>query len=122
MAVSVPFGDPETHGTFCDSLTFSRFRGKTSLTKKPKQKQNYVPTSKQTNNRKAMSLLAFKWNSESPLWKGKWKTYGETINLQGYIAYSGRGIDAYIDQIGSDTEPATVKVVGVPPNETWFWT
>lgn len=122
MAVNVPLGDPDAYGTFCDTLSWSRFRGKTSLKQKPKQKENYVPTDKQTNPRKAMSLLARAWRRQSAATKEIWNTYGATINQSGYIAFTTRGMDEYTIQIGSDTTPVTVTVSGNPPAETWTWT
>lgn len=121
MAVNVPFGDPNAHGTFCDTITWSRYRGKTSLKHKPRPKLNYVPTDKQKNPRKAMSLLATSWKAEPSAYKETWNTYGGTINQSGYIAYTSRGTDAYITQLGSDTTPASVSVSGNPPAETWIW-
>lgn len=121
MAVNVPFGDPNAHGTFCDTITWSRYRGKTSLKHKPRPKLNYVPTDKQTNPREAMSLLARSWRYEPPAYKEIWKTYGATVNVSGYIAYTSRGMDAYIVQLGSDTTPASVSVSGNPPAENWIW-
>lgn len=122
MAVNVPFGDPDARGTFCDTLTWTRFRGRSNLKKKPRRNLNYIPSEKQDNCKKAMSLLAESWNYLSPLWKGKWNDYGETVNKSGYIAYTSRGMDAYIVQLGSDTTPVSVRAVGVQPHEVWFWT
>ena len=121
MAVNVPLGDPDAHGTYCDTLTWSRYRGKTSLKHKPRQKLNYVPTDKQKNPRKAISLLAKRWKTEPPAYKEIWKTYGGTINVSGYIAHTSRGTDAYITQLGVDTTPAAVSVSGNPPADIWIW-
>lgn len=121
MAVNVPLGDPDAHGTFCTTVTWSRYRGKTSLKKKPRYKDTYAPTDKQKNPRKAMSLLAKSWKTESTAYKETWNTYGATIDQSGYIAYTSRGIDEYITQLGADTTPASVSVSGNPPAETWLW-
>ena len=121
MAVNIPFGDPNAHGTFCDTLSWQRSRGKTSLKKKPRRNLNYIPSSKQNNTRKAMSLLSESWNGEPPGKKMIWNTFGATINQSGYIAYTSRGMNAYITQLGSDTTPTSVKVISVPPMEMWTW-
>ncbi len=121
MAVNVPFGDPNAHGTFCDTITWSRYRRKTSLKKKPRHKLNYTPTDKQKNPRTGMSLLAKSWAKQTQAYKTIWKTYGGTINQSGYIAFTSRGTDAYITQLGVDTTPASVTVSGNPPAEIWIW-
>jgi len=121
MAVNVPFGNPNAHGTFCDTLTWSRYRGKTSLKHKPRPKLNYVPTDKQQTPRTAMSLLAKSWRKELSAYKEIWKTYGATIDVSGYIAYTSRGMDAYITQLGVDTAPISVSVSGNPPADIWVW-
>lgn len=122
MAVNIPFGDPEAHGTFCDTLTWQRSRGKTSLKKKPRRNVNYSPSTKQNNCKQAISLLATSWKWESTEYKETWQTYGETINMTGYIAYTSRGMDEYVIQIETDTQPQTVSVSGNPPAENWTWT
>lgn len=39
MAVCIPYGDAQAHGSICDSLSFRRSRGKVVLQKKPRVKQ-----------------------------------------------------------------------------------
>lgn len=39
MAVVIPYGDAEAHGSICDSLSFRRSRGKVVLQKKPRVTQ-----------------------------------------------------------------------------------
>ena len=69
-----------------------------------------------------MSLLAKSWKKEPTATKATWQIYGETINVTGYVAYTSRGMDEYVVQIGTDTMPQTVSVSGDPPAENWTWT
>ena len=79
-------------------------------------------STKQVNVRTAMNLLVEKWKTLSQSSKDEWNDFAEGKRQSGVNFFTGRGMDAYIAQIGVDTTPASVAYSGVPPAETWTWT
>lgn len=69
MAVIVPYGDPDAHGSICDSLSFRRSRGKVVLQKKPRVKQPNTPAQQQQKG-----WFKNTWNDWYTLGAGQLKT------------------------------------------------
>lgn len=77
-------------------------------------------TAGQYNVRKALSLGVAYWQTLSESAQGEWED-ASPQGMSGYNYYMKRAMDAYIDQLGSSTEPLSVSYTGAPPAETFTW-
>jgi hypothetical protein len=75
----------------------------------------------QVNVRTAWDLLVQKWQSLSAGDKTTWDTFAEQFSMSGFNQLMSRGMDAYVDQLGTSTTPASVGLSGNPPAETFTW-
>lgn len=111
----------EASGTIGKIITFAKVRGVKYARSwfKPANPQ----TAKQVNERLAMALLVAYW--QTPLAQPTIDAYNvgaSGTKNTGFSLYIGRGLDAYVSQLGTTTTPASVVLAGVYPSDVFTWT
>ena len=100
MAIVVPYGDTQAHGSIACSLTFRRFRSKVVMQKKPHPTQPNTPGQIASRNK----------------FKQAWKAYHQlsswTVEYlrQAAIQYGWSGANLFISQYMLDEVPSTIPM------------
>jgi hypothetical protein len=109
----------DASGQIGKALVFSKWKGRAYC------REYVVPenpeTANQMNVREAFTLLIVSYQGEAAPYKLEWETYAKPFAMSGFNKYVGRGMDQYVDQIGTATQPVSVSVTGTPPAETFVW-
>lgn len=117
--VTGPLMSLSASGSLADTITFANWKGRDYV------REYFVPanpnSATQVNVRTAWTLLVAKWQSLSAPEILGWDTYAEAFKMSGFNKFVSRGMDAYMDQLGSSTTPASVLISNDPPGETWTW-
>lgn len=99
MAVVIPYGDAQAHGSIADSICFRRHKGKVILQKKPNQRQKRTPAQIVQQERFSDAWVAFHSIS---LWTLEY--------LQEKALLTGSSASViYLSQYLKDQIPSTVK-------------
>lgn len=100
MAIVVPYGDTQAHGSLACSITFRRFRNKVVMEKKPYPTQPNTPEQKAIRNK----------------FKQAWKAYHQlspwTVEYlrQSAKQYGWSGANLFISQYMQDEVPSTIPM------------
>ena len=118
--VTGPLMSMSASGTVGKALTYGAWKGREWC------REWFIPQNpksfKQVNIRKALTLLIASWQTQTTEAKAKWDTYAEAFRMAGVNKFVGKGLKAYIEQLDTDTTPASVSLTGDPPAEVWTWT
>lgn len=118
--VTGPLMSVSASGTIAKTLTYGTWKGIQWV------REWFIPanpnTDMQQNVRQAFTLSVSEWGNQDNATKQAWNEAAATLEAQSGISlFMRRGMEAYIDQIGSDTTPVSVSVSGVYPSDTWTW-
>ena len=100
MAIVVPYGDTQAHGSIACSLTFRRFRNKVVLEKKPYPKQPNTPAQIAIRNKFKQAWAAY--HTLSPWTLEYLKESGKQ--------YGWSGANLFISQYMQDEVPSTIPM------------
>ena len=100
MAIVVPYGDTQAHGSIACSLTFRRFRNKVVLEKKPYPKQPNTPSQIAIRNKFKQAWAAY--HTLSPWTLEYLKESGKQ--------YGWSGANLFISQYMQDEVPSTIPM------------
>ena len=117
--VTGPLFSMSASGTIGDAVTYGTWKGQ------PWARVWFTPENPQTqlqiNVRKALSLCVEYWQSQDQGVKDTWETFAEGTAMSGYNQFVKRSMLEYGIQLGTDVDPLSVTIAGVPPSETWTW-
>lgn len=119
--VKGPLMSIEARGQIGKSLVFGVWKGVQWV------REYVIPSNPQTeqqvNIRTAFSLSVAEFKALSETEQGKWNKAASNIGGQsGLSLFQSRALNAYIDQLGVSSTPASVSVSGDYPDETFTWT
>ena len=119
--VTGPLFSMSASGTLGKAVTYASWKGQ------PYARKWFIPenpsTAGQVNVRKALTLLIAEYQTETQARKDAYEAFAEGTGMSGFNQYVSRGMDQYVIQLGTSTEPTSVAVDDVnPPAETWTWT
>lgn len=117
--VTGPLYSVKASGTVADSFTFGSWKGIAWVRTWFKPANPQSPA--QTNNRDALKILVSEWQSASSETKDTYDTFAEGKKQSGFNIFVGRGMKAYISQLGTDTSPSSVTISGDPPDDDYTW-
>lgn len=114
-----PLFSLDASGTIAETIVYSRWKGRSYV------RRHQIPynpqTTKQVNVRKAMALLVAYYQTLDGAVQALYETEGKKIQLSGFNYFVRRGMNEYVSQLGTDTDPLSVTVSGNPPAEVWVW-
>ncbi len=117
--VKGPLFSMSASGQLGKALVFSTWKGR------PYCREYVIPenpnATKQENVRHAFQLLVLEWQGESAPYKLEWETYAAPFAMSGFNKYMAKGMDAYVTQLTTAVDPASVSVSGTPPADVWVW-
>ena len=118
--VKAPLFSLDASGQLGEAIVYSKWKGR-EYVREYTIPQNPQSTT-QVNVRLAWEKLVASWQGETPTYQTTWDTFANQFKMSGFNQYIGRGMDAYVAQLGTSTTPASVSVTGDPPVEVWTWT
>lgn len=118
--VKGPLFSLDASGSLKKTIVYSKWKGRQYV------RQHAIPLNPQSpaqvNVRLAWTLLVLDWQAAAPAVHDTWDEFGKQFQMSGFNQYISRGMDAYVDQLGTATPPISVAVVGDPPLDVWTWT
>lgn len=117
--VKAPLFSLDASGQLGEAVVYSKWKGR-EYVREYTIPQNPQSTT-QTNVRYAWELLVAKWQSLTPTDWDNWDLFANQFKMSGFNQFIGRGMDAYMAQLGSSTTPTAVLITGTPPTEVWTW-
>lgn len=107
-------------GSLAKTLVYSEWKNRSYV------REHVIPanpsSTTQVNVRTAWDMLVADWQAEAGAQQDKWTEYAKQFDMSGFNKFMGKGMDAYMTQLGSSSTPATVSVTGDPPADVWTWT
>lgn len=117
--VNGPLFSITASGKLADAIVYSRWKGRDYV------RQWLIPQNprdpKQVNVRLAFALLVAYWHTQTDPNKALWQTFADDLKLSGFNVFMGRGMLAYMIQLGSGKTAESVTVVDTPPDDVWTW-
>lgn len=118
--VTGPLFSMSASGTIGKAVTYGTWKGR------PWARVWFTPenpqSAKQVNVRKALRLALEYYQSDvSQEAKDAYEAGAAQFGYSGYNLYMKRAINAYISQLGSDTDPLSVTTSGLYPDDTFTW-
>lgn len=118
--VKAPLFSLDASGQLGEAIVYSKWKGREYVREYTIPQNPNSPA--QVNVRLAWEKLVTAWQAELPATHDLWDTFADQFKMSGFNQYIGRGMDAYVSQIGTATPPVSVSVAGTPPTEVWTWT
>lgn len=117
--VKAPLFSLDASGQLGEAIVYSKWKGREYVREYTIPQNPNSPA--QVNVRKAWELLVSQWQSEAQAVQSDWNTFADQFKMSGFNQYIGRGMEAYVSQLGTATNPTSVSVAGTPPTEVWTW-